>query len=469
MHGRCVQPNGNPRQGDVSSPLVNEIFVDSMVLYASVINLIVVPAVTEMLISPNCFQYLFTTISTNSYVVQGSMCYWISYTEKREVDKIAVACMSMEELQATYNSGSEATRTGNYDLKILSTYNAGEASDVAFSAGFAYNFQCTFSLLEAFIYIFVYKYVCRLVGLQALWVILKQIQTYWYNRYGPSNYWFRCINDCSPVLMRLIDDEAVDLTTKSRREEVITYNTTLLHRFHRERQCERTAKRLKMHVVSDLAIALSFGLMFPLLGMLALVGVVVDLLMTHWMLDRLRKYAERMRGTTVEAKTVDQSIEKEGDDPTKPRTKAEDDDSQSVMSNDEYANSVLKLVNDTRSACISHLQSVQQEQPTLLIFSALMWSLGLFDIVGRETGAVVALWILLVTLTMPGWSRLFVSPLFRCSVKPPSSVNVDIEMEMVTEVRCVDQCGRCFSINSFLICCGNHVCPLIFARSEPAS
>eukprot|EP01033_Poteriospumella_lacustris_P008386 gene8387-biopygen3785 len=418
LYGRRGVPlndTGHPRAAeDVSAPpraAAHEVFVDAMRLYASVINLIVVPAVTEMLISPNCFQYLFTTIATNSYVVQGSMCYWISYTENREVDKIAVACMSMAELQATYNSGSEATRTGNYDLKILSTYNAGEASEVAFSAGFAYNFQCTFSLLEAFVYIFVYKYVCRLVVLQGLWAILKQLQTYWYNRYGPSNGWFRCINDCSPFLMRLIDGDGVDCSTKHRREEVRTYNTTLLQRWRREQQCERTAKRLKMRVVSDLAIALSFGLLFPLLGMLALVGVVVDLLMTHWMLDRLRRYAERMRGApppvapVAAAKTVDQSIDKEGDDddaPTKPRTMVPDDGSQAaILSNDEYADCVLKAVDDTRAACIAQLRSVPQQQPTLLFFSALMWSLGLFDIVGRQTGAVAALWIFLVTLTMP--------------------------------------------------------------------
>lgn len=247
--------------------------------------------------------------------------------------------------------------------------------------------------------------------------------------------------------MRLIDGEGVDLTTKNRREEVIAYNTTLLYRWHREKQCERTAKRLKMRVISDLAIALSFGLLFPLLGMLALVGVVVDLLMTHSMLDRLRKYAERMRHASVEMKTVDQSADKvagdksdqgegEDDGPTTPRTTV--DDGSPTMSNDEYADLVLRLVDDMSAACTQYLQDIQQLQPMLLYFAALVWSLGLFDIVGREAGSVVALWILFVTLTMPGWTSYLAPHFFRYSkplIPRTATPSVDVDIEMMTEVR----------------------------------
>eukprot|EP01033_Poteriospumella_lacustris_P001263 gene1263-biopygen540 len=375
---------------DVSTPLADEVFVDAMLLYANVISLIVVPAVTEMLMSPNCFQYMFTAISTDSYVVQGSTCYWISYSENKVADKVAVACMPYSELEATYNSGSEATGTGNYNMMILSTSSNDEATTVAFTSGFAYNFQCTLSLLESFVFVFVYKYVCRLVLLPVLWATLKQMQTYCYNQYGPSSYWFRFVNDCSPFLMRLIDGEAVNLETKHCREEVIAYNTTLLHRWHREKQCERAAKRLKMRVISDLAIILSFGLMFPLLGIVALIEMVVDLLMTHRMLDRVRKYAERIRSAPVATeKVVDKFDDKarqseEYDGQTTKRSTV--DDRSPTMSNDEYADLVLRLVEDMDAACTNHLQDIQQLQPMLLYFAALVWSLGLYDINPMRTG-----------------------------------------------------------------------------------
>lgn len=410
-----------------------------MLLYASVISLIVVPVVTEMLVSPNCFQYLFTTISTSSYVVQGSSCYWISYTENRIFDRVAVACMSYAELEATYNSGSQVSHTGNYNMAILSASSAGEASTVSFTAGFAYNFQCTFSLLEAFVYIFVYKYVCRMMVLPCLWVTLKQLQTYCYNRYGPSSYWFRYINDCSPLMMRLIDGDAVQLTMKHHRDEVIAFNTTLLHRWHREKTCDGVAKRLKMRVVSDLAIVFAFGLLFPLLGMLALIGVVVDLLMTNWMITRLCMYAERIRGAPAEAKATDQPHDYSRDNTDnhlQPTTR--NTDGLPTMSNEEYGAMVLCLVDEMTQACTQQLQEIQHLQPKMLYFAALVWSLGLYDVVGRRVGSVNALWILVVTLTMPGWTSILIQSLFRytrSSIERRNKPPVDVEIEMMTEVR----------------------------------
>jgi hypothetical protein len=375
--------------------------------------------------------------------------------------------MSHADLEATYNSGSIATGTGNYNMMVLTTSTNGEAS---FTAGFAYNFQCTLSLLESFVYVFVYKYVWRLVMLQGLWIALKKSQTYLYYRNGPSSYWFRHVNEWSPFLMRLIDDEDVDLRTKSRRDEVITYNVTLLHRWLREKYCDRAAKRLKMRVISDLAIALSFGLLFPLLGMLALIGVVVDLMLTHRMLDRLRRYAERMRGAPVASMSVDKIADKVTDKVTdKVRGKVADEETDKVvdevadtpyqseddderrtqrttigdrmsptMSNEEYADLVVRLVDEMGAACTRHLQDIQQLQPMLLYFAALMWALGLYDIVGRQTGSLVALWIFFVTLTMPLWTSYLGLHCFRYSaplMQRKDSPSVDVDIEMMTEVR----------------------------------
>eukprot|EP01033_Poteriospumella_lacustris_P023328 gene23328-biopygen7636 len=452
----------------VITPLADEVFVDAMLLYASVISLIVVPVLTEMLVSPNCFQYMFKSISTSSYDVQGSTCYWITYTHNLTPDTTAVACMSYADLEATYNSGSENTGEGNYNMMVLTTSTNSEASAVSFTAGFAYNFQCTLSLLESFVYVFVYKYVWRLVMLQGLWIALKKTQTHLYNRNGPSSYWFRHVNEWSPFLMRLIDDEDVDLRTKSRRDEVITYNVTLLHRWHREKHCDRAAKRLKMRVISDLAIALSFGLLFPLLGMLALIGVVVDLMLTHRMLDRLRRYAERMRGAPVATmsvdkiadkvtdkvtdkvggKVVDEEADKVVDDVVGKPDLSEDDDERMTqrttigdrmsptMSNEEYADLVLRLVDEMGAACTRHFQYIPQLLPMLLYFAALMWALGLYDIVGRQTGSLVALWIFFVTLTMPLWTSYLGLHYFRYSaplMQRKDSPSVDVDIEMMTE------------------------------------
>ena len=228
-----------------------------------------------------------------------------------------------------------------------------------------------------------------------------------------------------------------------------------------------------MRVISDLAIALSFGLLFPLLGMLALIGVVVDLMLTHRMLDRLRRYAERMRGAPVASMSVDKIADKVSDkvadkgvDEVTDKVvdvvadkadQSEDDDERMTqrttigdrmsptMSNEEYADLVLRLVEEMAAACTRHLQDIQQLQPMLLYFAALMWALGLYDIVGRQTGSLVALWIFFVTLTMPLWTSYLGLHCFRYSaplMQRKDSPSVDVDIEMMTEVRLLlDGCG----------------------------
>jgi hypothetical protein len=131
------------------SPADRRWLVRGLVL-VSLCNVIVSPLATEMLVSPNCLQYVFTAIPVDTYAVSGGTCYWIEYTATdlatdttQQVS--AIPCTTYAALQATYNSGSELTG-GNYELAILVTTSDGEASSIDFQAGFTYNFACAFSL-----------------------------------------------------------------------------------------------------------------------------------------------------------------------------------------------------------------------------------------------------------------------------------------------------------------------------------
>eukprot|EP01042_Synura_sphagnicola_P007090 gene7090-9079_t len=365
--------------------------VQQTLVYACMINMIVTPTVTEMLVSPNCFQYLFSAIPAEVYTVDGGTCYWISYSSGAMMGLNAVVCMSYAQLEATYNSGSGAAQTGNYDMVVLSTTSNGEGAAVDFRAGFAYNFQCTFSLLQAFVYVFVYKYMCRLAVLPWLWVGLKRLQRYTYGAYGPSSRWLQLVNVLLPPLLQLMDEEAESEAdeTEQRREEKRTYNTTVLYRWQRERRGEVTARQLKLRVVSDMVVLVSFGVLFPLLGMLTLAVLLMDVWATQWMVGRLRQYAARLRREARTGGTCD--VDECG------------------PSEDETCAGVVDgAAEEVEAACLRQVHEIRRLQPTLLCYAAFVWSLALYDIVGREVGSVTALWILVVALTMPWWmERLF--------------------------------------------------------------
>eukprot|EP01033_Poteriospumella_lacustris_P015282 gene15282-10928_t len=66
-------------------------------LYAGLCNLILSPLITEALVSPNCFQYVFATIPTNTYSISGGTCYLITYNHVGAMgtsSEYTLACMT---------------------------------------------------------------------------------------------------------------------------------------------------------------------------------------------------------------------------------------------------------------------------------------------------------------------------------------------------------------------------------------
>jgi hypothetical protein len=418
----------------VATTAVERTFLFTSLIYVGVFNLIVLPMVTEVLISPNCFQYIFTSIPQTSYSVEGGTCYWITYASSSlSVDErfSAVPCMSYTALVATYDSGSPTN--GNYDMTILSTTSNGEGSTVDFQAGFSYNFQCTFSLLQAFAYVFVYKYLYATVLLPLLWWFLKRSQRWTFDRYGTSSRLLRCISLVLPPMMKLLDgleerssaDGGVDGaggattvvgakgapvftsaaasasasasmdTPPAVYTEKIVYNTTLIRMFLREEQAIVCSKMLSVRLMGDVAVALSFGLLFPPLGILAIGGIVVDLWSTKWMMDRLR--AHQKNTWYVEAPEVVGST-------TTTITSTVTDDARLTTQEYAYQELVTAYVQSLESALQEELAKILGEIPRALYFAAVLWSFALFDIVGREVGSISALWALFLALTMPWWA-----------------------------------------------------------------
>eukprot|EP01033_Poteriospumella_lacustris_P023429 gene23429-biopygen9694 len=177
-------------------------------------------------------------------------------------------------------------------MVIISSTTNGEASTVDYQAGFAYNYQCSFSLLQAFVYVFVYKYVLSMAVLPCVWWLLKRWQTRSYFRYGLSSAWYRWTTLCLPPLMQLLDDVEVDGDNDEEAEDgqATESNRARLVHWAKVDQAKKYEMWLSLRLTGDLAVALSFGVLFPMLGLLALLGIGSDVLQTLWMVHRLRAH-----------------------------------------------------------------------------------------------------------------------------------------------------------------------------------
>lgn len=364
--------------------------VTSLLANVAMFNLIVSPIVTESLVSPNCFQYAFSRIPSDTYAVAGGTCYWIFYYSSAIVGStiplFAFPCMSFDELQATYNSGSVLTG-GNFNMVIISTFSNGEASTVNFQAGFAYNFQCSFSLLEAFVHVFVYRYAIGIFVVPVLWLMLKQIQMWAFRHLGGSHGVFRAVSGLLPPLYRLLDVDPSDSdVTVADMQAVAVNNLKLIrHYFQTENDTQAPpvyvyAETLYLRLVMDVAVGLSFGLLFPLLGLLALVSAIADLWTTKWMLaiwQRQRKWLTEANRNGIAMGTE----------------------------SSEYLSCLVRSTQQLEMAYRDIAPRVMGELGSVLGYSALLWGFALYDILGREAGAVQGLWVFVVVVMMPHWTE----------------------------------------------------------------
>jgi Leucine-rich repeat (LRR) protein len=369
------------------------LFVRQLLLWCGLINLIVSPVVTEALVSPDCFRYLFARIQTNSYSIAGGTCYWISYESATTGLAQAIPCLSYAALQQTYNNN-----VTTHSMIIISTTSNGEASTVDYQAGFAYNYQCSFSLLQAFVYVFVYKYVLSTAMLPWVWWRLKRWQTWAYVRGGLSSAWYRWTTLCLPPMMKLVDSVEVDRDDED--GQAMESNRVRLAHWAKVDQVKKCEMWLSLRLTGDLAVALSFGVLFPLLGLLALMGIGSEVLQTLWMVQRLRAHVDRVgrRAMSMAA----------GSGRSTDHRPALDDGAASGARMaqrqwTEYHRMAQEQLDALETVVPSSLQSMVKNLLTVQCFAAVTWALTLYDIVGRAEGSVTSLWILVVTLTMPWW------------------------------------------------------------------
>jgi hypothetical protein len=144
---------------------------------------------------------------------------------------------------------------------------------------------------------------------------------------------------------------------------------------------------LRIRLLADVSILLSFGILFPPLGLLVVLVMGLDVLGTMLIIRRLRHLGR---------------VEKK-----------ESGISSINADNTESLEAYYPLWQEIMFALDAGFAEVQwkfaENMRFVLHTVVLFWGFALFDVLGREVGVIDAIWILIVTVTSPVWFHWIVS------------------------------------------------------------
>ena len=361
-HGRThVQTGHSVHSSD------GTLIVVSFMVWMNLFNNIIAPVIAVACVSPDCFYYAIFSASA----VQASFTFTECDGYVIPPDQRSISCESY--------------------------YPAAYQSD--YHPAFTYNYQCTSSLLTNFADVMIYRFVITGFVTPLLMIVLKYVQEEVYVRYGLLSKWYRIVAVLIPPVLTALSDDAL----KRRREIVVNQEAESeksvggVEIENEGRENEESVKDGKGSVtnhesveniekatiggtndnietiskvifkaksniiafISDIAVLLTFGGIFPPLAFIGFCGICCSTLFTQLILARvvvLSRTQEALRPS------VERINEKCG---------------------------------GIRYIMIRALLSL-----TLLL--SIFWSFFLFDILGDVVGIARATWIITTMTTIPG-------------------------------------------------------------------
>jgi hypothetical protein len=333
----------------------------------NVLNNIIAPMMAEIYVNPNCLKYLFTPLSPTLFP-SPPFCEVTTV----ETDDIT------------------------FELNWISDITCTFLPPIGYTPAFSYNFQCSSSMLQNFAYVFIYHCVYNAFLVPVLWMWLKRWQQWTFERYGTSSPLFKAVTMCIPMLLRSLSHSTENAThlevtasdsairmEEERRYFNLSIFVSLIHK-----DAERGAVKLRIRLLTDLSILLSFGMLIPPLGLLMVMAMGVDILTTVYMIRRL------------DLLDNDQSIANcslEGN-------LSEADGNQALYSK-QYQAKAIEEYQQVRKEMIGSVTKVFagvktqffESVPLVLSMVVLLWAFALFDVLGRDVGVIHAVWIIVVT------------------------------------------------------------------------
>jgi hypothetical protein len=371
-----------------------EIFVvklDSVLTVLSVFNNILAPLVTETFVNPNCLKYIFVPMTTVLFPAPP---------------------ICEPELQITIENipGEGVFSIPQVVITCSSQYQ------ISYTPGFSYNFECSSSMLQDFAYAFIYRCMLNLFVVPIVWLLLKRWQQRSFVRLGTSSWLFRLLTACLPPLLRPLSRPSEYSSnapySKNSIDQIMKewkYFNVSIFRHIGKSAANRCASKLRIRLLADVSILLSFGVLFPPLGLLMGLVMGVDVLGTVLIIRRLRHLGtvekkENEMSTFSLSKSIVSTIEAPAED-----VSITNDKTDNAVSQEVYYQAWQEMIFALDTSFAEVHWKFAENVPFVLHTVVLLWGFALYDVLGREVGAVDAIWVLIVTVTSPTWLYWIVS------------------------------------------------------------
>jgi hypothetical protein len=313
---------------------VNSILTTT-ILGTTLFNNVIAPCIAVACISSTCFYYAFQQADDVNTMYSVEMCSPTT-TSLTDGGKVAISQSCLQQSATFY-----------------STY----------PPPFYYSYQCSSTLLANFSAIFIYRFLFVGVVLPAWKISCKSMQELLVEKYGENHVLTRLINDYTiPIMLRPITPKL--LLTDSLVEKLRSIERNSKSQLHHERSVGESlmpmslthfpvfsCKENVVSIVTDIAIVLTFGVVFP---PLAVVGCLAILAFTYFVQLSIGRLCYLSKFQLFLARYVD-------------------------------------FVNlECRGMHLLLIKSLL----TIPFLIATFWSLFLFDILGDRVGVVDAVWII---------------------------------------------------------------------------
>lgn len=355
-------------------------------LALSVFNNIVAPYAAEGFVSSNCFQYAlrappiisssFSTVPCVIHAVSGHY-------------NISIVC------------GSHIV--DDYSL-YLPTYSV-PLTTVEFHPPFLYSYQCSSSLLVSFAYVFVLRYLLSGLVLPAMFGCIKFLQGWSYERFGGGSRTFRWCTSLLPLLLRPLSVRKLEQQQQQihRLQPSLVFPTSNLAELSQQFDVDGEggysddtdattkmwlfvndqiihgsqgpllmSKAYELRIMSDLAVLLTFGCLFPPLALVIAVSMLADMYMVEFSVGRVVNIAKFVINISP--------------GPARPGT----------MNSQALFDLILRL--NVSFAEFGH--GLWRTIPLITCFAALFWSFSLYDTLGPSAN-LSGVWVVLSMVLMP--------------------------------------------------------------------
>jgi hypothetical protein len=376
---------------------------DSMLLGLSILNNVIVPYIAEMFVSPDCFHYAITPApAITSYFIDFD-CSTISRCDGVTC-QLHVFCP--------------------YSIEIL----ASKPIEFSISPPFQYSYQCSSSLLTAFSYIFVYRYLITGLIDPIFILILKLIQHACIKHSSTTStsistevesktdvesttggktssnssfnqLLFQAATMVCPMLWNMVEeddivhDETDTLTSNSIQKDMIETAFQAEERICSKRMVPHIRQTILVPMITDWTMMLCFGAMFPPLAIIIAISAWKDRVVRRIGYNRLLRCIY-----LASAEEAKEELHEE--------TGMSENSIKKMMKKKERLVEIMKNVN---AALEGMEEKLQMGMRWSIAISSIFWSYSLFDTLGDAVGAGNAYWIILVIVLVSWMGTMLLS------------------------------------------------------------